>query len=218
MTMPTERLGELPAPHCLHHAVLTRMLPMVELCKTEAMTVPVAAIVNWTEMRPDRSAFFVNSVFVAVLHLVDVAADDAADDLLVQRPAHIGLAGMTSGARARRPPKPPAHAIARARTAAAALADGAKVAKADGAFAGTTAARPGTNQTKTAHAVGFTDLVANQPPSTFSASFPAAVSRPKMEARCEPSAIFNTPRMPAFLACSSASFLAGAGPGCPWGP
>ncbi len=92
-----------------------------------------------------------------------MAADDAADDLLVQRPAHIGLArddvwcACPAATQATR-----ATPIARARTAAAALADGAKVAKADGAFAGTTAARPGTNQTKTAHAVGFTDLVANQ--------------------------------------------------------
>src|ERR1039458_8588872 len=57
-----------------------------------------------------------------------------------------------------------------------------------------------------------------RPPRTLTASEPAAVSRPKMEARCEPSDILRTPKIPAFLAFSSASFLARCGSGLSLGP
>ena len=105
----------------------------------------------------------VNSDLVAVLHLVDVAADDAADDFLVERAAHVGLAGddvwspgpttaETTGA----------TTVARAIAAAAALADGAEVAETDGAFAGTTAAGARADETETADAVGLADFVADE--------------------------------------------------------
>src|SRR5215213_4452971 len=72
-------------------------------------------------------------LLVAVLHLVDVPADDAADDLLVQRAAHVGLTGDDVRGLG---PTPTQTASAPAVTgpvaAATALADGAQVAETDG--------------------------------------------------------------------------------------
>ena len=102
-------------------------------------------------------------LLVAVLHLVDVAPDDAADDLLVERPANVRLTGDDVGRLgATATEAAGAAAVARAVAAAAALADGAEVAEADGALAGATAARAGADQAQTADAVRLADLVADQ--------------------------------------------------------
>ena len=120
-------------------------------------------MVNCTATRPPSSGLRGQLLLVAVLHLVDVAPDDAADDLLVERAAHVGLAGDDVG----RPGATAAEAagaaaVARARAAAAALADGAEVAEADGALAGAAAARARADQAQAADAVGLADLVADQ--------------------------------------------------------
>jgi hypothetical protein len=102
-------------------------------------------------------------LLVAVLHLVDVAPDDAADDLLVERPADVGLTGDdvgrvgTTAAQAAG-----AAAVARAVAAAAALANRAQVAKADRALARAAAARARADEPEAADAVGLADLVADE--------------------------------------------------------
>ena len=92
-------------------------------------------------------------LLVAVLHLVDVAADDAANDLLVEGAADGDLAQLDLG-RARI-----ACPVARAAT----LADCAEVTETDGSIAGPAAARSRADQTQAADAVGLTDLIADEP-------------------------------------------------------
>src|SRR5579862_9348615 len=78
-------------------------------------------------------------LLVAVLHLVDVATDDAADDLLVERAANVRLTGDdVRGVRATATEATGAAAVAAAVAAAATLADGAEVSETDGPFAGAT--------------------------------------------------------------------------------
>src|SRR5262249_51219418 len=98
-----------------------------------------------------------------VLHLVDVATDDAADDLLVERPAYVCLTGDDVG-RLGAPSTEAAGATAVAGSVAAAttVTDGAEVAEADGAFAGAAAARTRTHQAQAADAVRLADLVADE--------------------------------------------------------
>src|SRR5207247_91999 len=94
---------------------------------------------------------------------VQVAPDDAADDFLVQRAAHLRRPGDDVGSVGAAPAETAgATAVARAVAAAAALADGAEVAEADGAFAGAAAALARADQAETADAVGLADLRADQ--------------------------------------------------------
>src|SRR5206468_11232062 len=102
-------------------------------------------------------------LLVAELHLVDVAADDAADDLLVERAAHLRRAGDHVGrVGATTAEAAGAAAVARPRAAAAALADGAEVAEADGALAGAAAAAPRADEAEAADAVRLADLRADE--------------------------------------------------------
>ena len=140
-------------------------------------------------------------LLVAELHLVDVAADDAADDLLVERAADLGRARDDVGSgSATTAEATGAAAVARAVAAAAALADGAQVAEADGAFAGAAAARPEPTRPRPPTPYASPICVPTRPPSTFSASVPSAESRPKIDARCEPSLALRMPSTPAFCA------------------
>src|SRR4029077_18838042 len=93
-------------------------------------------------------------LLVAVLNLVDVAPDDAADDLLVERTANVRLTGDDVGRLgATTTETAGAAAVARAVAAAAALADGAEVTETDGPFTRTAAARTGADEAETADAV-----------------------------------------------------------------
>src|SRR6185503_15389402 len=86
-------------------------------------------------------------LLVAVPDLVDVAVDDAADDLLVELSVDDHLTGDDLRG-------------LRALAAVAGLADRAEVAGADRVLAGAPAARSGADDAEAAHAVGLTDLVA----------------------------------------------------------
>ena len=68
--------------------ISTAGAPSVELCTMDASTWPLPAIVNCATRRPSSFGWRDERLVVAVLHLVEVSAHDAADDLLVQRAAH----------------------------------------------------------------------------------------------------------------------------------
>src|SRR6185312_8849888 len=101
-------------------------------------------------------------LLVAEADFVQVTADDAADDFLVERAAHLRRTGHdVRSVRATTAEATGAAAVARAVAAAAALADGAEVAEADRAFAGAAAALARADQAEAADAVRFADLRAD---------------------------------------------------------
>src|SRR4029079_2128379 len=155
----TERLRELPAANRLHRAVLDASVTHRRVLQHRRDDL---ARRRDGELHHDAAAqvrLLRQLLLVAVLHLVDVAPDDAADDLLVERTTNVRLTGDDVGrlgATATEATGP--AAVARAVAAAAALADRPEVTETDGAFTGTTAARTGADQAQAADAVGLADL------------------------------------------------------------
>src|SRR4029079_10519157 len=159
----TEGLRELPATNGLDGAVLDAGVTHRRVLQNRRDDLPRR---RDGELHHDAAAevrLLRQLLLVAVLHLVDVTPDDAADDFLVERTANVRLTGddvRRLGATTTE--STGAAAVARAVATATTLADGAEVTEADGAFTGTTAARTGADQAETPDAVGLADLVADQ--------------------------------------------------------
>src|SRR5687768_9817830 len=85
----TQRLGELPPTDGLDHAVLNLGAAHARALEDRGHDLAGGGD---GELHHDPAAelgLLHQLLLVAVLHLVDVTPDDAADDLLVQRPAHV---------------------------------------------------------------------------------------------------------------------------------
>jgi hypothetical protein len=182
---------------------------MVVSWTTAEGTLPVPPMVNWIATRPFSVRVAGQRLVVAVADLVDVRADDAADDVLVERALDLGL-GLThrrhAGAAAAEA-SAGAAAVAGAGAAAAALADQAGVAEADGALAGATAAATGADQAEAADAERLADLGAGQA-APHVAVVVADRERAAVRRGEEVAALLRiTPRMPALRAAISGSKL-----------
>ena len=166
-------------------------------------------------------------LLVAVLHLVDVAPDDPADDLLVELSADVGDAGDHVG-RARAPTAQPAGAAAVARAVAGRTSPPPfpivpRLPRPMRALAGATAAHARADHAQPTDSVCRADLVADQAAEhvrrVVAERAVAAEHRrgvavlPRLdrpgEVHLASSEVFSTPRMPALRACSSAT----CGPG-----
>src|SRR5579871_6043232 len=157
------RLRELPATDGAGDALVDRRIVHRRLLHDGGDHLPRAGDGELDDHAAVQIGLLGQLLLVAELHFVDVAPDDAADDLLVERAAHLRGAGddvRRVGATAAEAAG--AAAVAGAGAAAAALADGAEVAEADRAFAGAAAAAPGADQAEAADAVRFADLRADE--------------------------------------------------------
>ena len=205
-----EGLGELPATHRLDHAVLDAGVAHGRVLEHRGHHL---AGRGDGELHRDAAAelrLAGQLLLVAVLHLVDVAPDDAADDLLVQRPAHVGLAGDDV-----RAPWPGDRPDRRRRGRSPSPSRRRRPCRWCRGCRGRWCPRRCRRRPRRCRP--DPDRRRRRPRRSGCRSgrrarsrrrCPSAVSRPKIEAMCEPSAIFSTPRMPAFLTSSSASFLA----------